>query len=184
MEQAVVYWGVRLMRTLGMSLGVCIATAAVAAAQGPGAQPPAGTATGRVPTPGADQGTATPVALQPPDPKVVAHFKAWEAKMAGLENLYTTCEVTREEILLRKKKQYTGSVVVMKPNLARMRIVAANDPNDYEAYLCDGKSVFVYEGLRKVLTQHVIPAGAAGPAGGTVGAAVAVAAARAVGAGR
>jgi TIGR03009 family protein len=156
------------MRTIGVWCGIMFAAGSVATGQLPGGQPPAGTPTGRVPTPGSGQGTVTPVALQAPaapDPKVVAHFKAWETKMAGLQNLYTTCEVTREEAILRKKKQFTGSVVVMKPNLARMRIEAANDPKDYEAYLCDGKSIYVYDGSKKVVTQHVIPAGAVGGGG-------------------
>jgi TIGR03009 family protein len=143
------------MRTIGVT-AVLVAVGSVATAQGPGVQP-----AGRVPTPGAGQGVVT-TALQPPaapDPQVVAHLKAWEAKMAGLQNLYTKCEVTREEAILKKKKTLTGEVVCMKPNFARMRIDSTIDPKDWEAYVCDGKVIYAFDGLGKVIKRYKIPAG-------------------------
>jgi TIGR03009 family protein len=146
------------MRSIGAA--VLLLAGSVAAAQVPGGQP-----TGRVPTPGVGQTGITPTALQQypaPDPQVVAHLKAWEAKMAGLKVMYTQCEVTREETLLRKAKKYSGSVVCMKPNYARMRISSPTDTNDWEAYLSNGKNIYVYNGSRKELTWYDIPAGNTG----------------------
>jgi TIGR03009 family protein len=153
------------MRTIGVWCGIMFAAGSVATGQVPGGQPPVGTPAGRVPTPGSGQGTVTPVALQPqapPNPIVVAHLKAWEKKMAGLQNLYATCEQKQEDRVLKKVKTYTGSVVCMKPNLARMSIALVNDPKDHIGYLCDGKAVYEYNGLEKKLTQYNIPPGASG----------------------
>src|SRR5258708_4735467 len=116
---AAFYLGVRPMRAFGVALCLLVVAGSLASAQIPGGAPPTGSPTGRVPTPGAGQPGITPVALQPaapPNPQVLAHLKAWEAKMAGLTNLYTTCELKREDRVLKKTKNYTGSVICMKPN--------------------------------------------------------------------
>ncbi|HEY2784277.1 MAG TPA: TIGR03009 domain-containing protein [Fimbriiglobus sp.] len=152
------------MRTFGVALGLLVVAGSVASAQIPGGAPPTGSTTGRVPTPGAGPGRT--VALQPPavpvDPMVLAHLKAWQAKMESLQNLYTTCELTKEDRVLKKSHKFSGSVICMKPNLARMRLDSATDPNDYSAWVCDGKAVYAYDGNKKILTQYNIPAGTNG----------------------
>lgn len=150
------------MRSIGVLVGLVLTAGSYAPAQVPGGVPQTGTPASRVPTPGSGQPGLVTGAVQPPppaDPAVVAHLKAWEAKMAGLNNLYTTCELKREDRVLKKTKTYSGSVICMKPNLARMRMELAGDANDYTAYVCDGKAVYEYDGMRKTLTQYNIPAG-------------------------
>jgi TIGR03009 family protein len=52
----------------------------------------------------------------------------------------------------------------MKPNYAVLRLDNAADPTktDYEAYICDGKALYVYEGLKKTVTEITIPQNQAG----------------------
>ena len=55
----------------------------------------------------------------------------------------------------------------MKPNLARLRLDNAADPKDFEAFICNGKSVYAYNGLQKTITEHKLPDPKTNPAGAT-----------------
>ena len=44
---------------------------------------------------------------------------------------------------------YAGTLMCMKPNLARMRIDNKADKTDYQAYIADGKAVYQYDGREK-----------------------------------
>lgn len=93
------------------------------------------------------------------------HLTAWEKKTSGLQTLYVAVEreVTRK--LENKVTKYTGSIRCMKPNLAYLRIDNAAKKDDFEAFICDGKSVFAYVGAEKTVTQHTIPPGGKGGVG-------------------
>src|SRR6266702_3326538 len=59
--------------------------------------------------------------------------------------------------IFKGEKDYTGSILCMKPNLARLRLDYATDPRDFEAFICNGKSVYAYNGLQKTITEHKLP---------------------------
>jgi TIGR03009 family protein len=104
------------------------------------------------------------LAAKPADPKLDAHLVEWEKKMVGVTNVRTEISLKRTDSVFKKDTNYTGVVLCMKPNLAILRLDNAADPSktDYEAYICDGKSVYVYEGLKKTITEIKIPQNQAG----------------------
>ncbi len=136
------------MRRACFTLTVLLAAVPAATAQiplPPGDRPPI--STGIVPV-----AAPLPAALE-------AHLKAWEAKSVSIVNMYTECEMVRKNLILRKEATFTGSIVCMKPSLARMKLENKADKADYLAYICDGTSVYEYSGRDKAVTQHKIPPG-------------------------
>lgn len=118
------------MRRACFTLTVLLAAVPAATAQiplPPGDRPPI--STGIVPV-----AAPLPAALE-------AHLKAWEAKSVSIVNMYTECEMVRKNLILRKEATFTGSIVCMKPSLARMKLENKADKADYLAYICDGTSV-------------------------------------------
>jgi TIGR03009 family protein len=111
------------------------------------AQPPAVPGQPPIPPP------APPVAQA--DPKLDAHLAQWEKKMGGVSNFRTVINLTRTEDTFKKKTNFTGVVLCMKPNFAILRLDNANDPKkiDYEAYQCDGKNLYVFDGPKKTVTR-------------------------------
>jgi TIGR03009 family protein len=87
-----------------------------------------------------------------------AHLGGWERKMADITNFRVEIALTRTDNVFKKEKKYTGVVLCMKPNYAILRLDYAADPSksDYEAVICNGKSLFVYNGLEKTMTEHKI----------------------------
>jgi TIGR03009 family protein len=61
--------------------------------------------------------------------------------------------------VFKKEKKWFGPLLLMKPNYAILRLEFAGDPTkqDYEAYLCDGKSLYQYKGLEKTITEMKLP---------------------------
>jgi TIGR03009 family protein len=107
-------------------------------------------------------GGAPPAA--PADPKLDAHLKGWEQKMGGVINFWAEIEMVRTDAVFKKDRKYGGggtSVLCMKPNFARLRLVNAADPKDFEAFICNGKFVYHYEGLTATVTEYPIAANAA-----------------------
>lgn len=144
------------MPRFGLALTAALVAATAAFAQAP---PPAA-------------GQPAPVAPPPPqaaaiDPVLVAHLKGWEGVMQAATNFYAECSVTRKNTVLKKEATYTGSIICLKPNLARMRLDkraagAKPDPNDYTAYICTGKEVYEYDGLAKQVTEYPLRNGGVG----------------------
>lgn len=151
------------MRRAGLSLPALLAAAPVAFAQTPqppAAVPPAGTPQTPVNLAPVSTPPAPPVAAVGPaalPPALVNHLNAWEARHKQVQNLYTDCELVKRDLLTRKEKVLTGKIMCMKPNLAWLKIEAKGNPADFEAYICDGKSVFAYEAGTKTVTEHRIP---------------------------
>jgi TIGR03009 family protein len=132
------------MRLVGTTLAACLVAAAALA------QPPAGPA------------PATPGAPPSADPQLDSHLANWEKTMRGVSNFHAGFELTRTEAVFKKKRKYTGRVSCMKPNLTVLRINSTTDKNDYEAYICDGKSIYEYNGLANTITEFRLNAGAEG----------------------
>ncbi len=97
---------------------------------------------------------AAPVAA---DPGLDGHLAGWQNSMSKATNFSAKFELTRTEAVFKKERKYTGSVLCMKPNLARLSIGSTIDKNDYEAYICNGKSIFEYNWSLKTITE--IPLG-------------------------
>jgi TIGR03009 family protein len=125
------------MRPVGIAVAATLLAVLAARAQPPAA-PPA--APGVPPAPAAD-------------PRVDAHLLGWQKTMGGVSNFHAKFELDRTDSVFKKKRSYTGSVLCMKPNLARLRIDSTTDKNDYEAYICNGKSIYEYNGLQKTITE-------------------------------
>ena len=93
------------------------------------------------------------------DPAVEQHLGAWETKMSGVTNLRTEISLKRTDAVFKKETNYSGVVLRLKPSHVVLRLDNADDPTkiDYEAYICDGKSVFVYSGLQKTVIEFKLP---------------------------
>ncbi len=115
---------------------------------------------------GARAGAAiVPAAATVIPPALQAHLSAWEKKSSTVTSYYSECEYVRKNVLLRKETTFTGTMMCMKPNLARMRIDNKADRTDFLSYIADGKSVYEYNGKDKVVRQYLIPPGGKGGVG-------------------
>ncbi|MBM3979605.1 MAG: TIGR03009 domain-containing protein [Planctomycetes bacterium] len=131
------------MRTAGVVMGLGVLILASASAQPP--------AVPGMPIP--------PPAAKPADPKLDVHLQAWEKKMSGTTNLRTEIGLKRKDAVFNKEREFTGVVLCMKPTFAVLRLDYTGDPTkaDYEAYICDGKSVYAYSGKDKTITEVKLP---------------------------
>lgn len=125
--------------------------------------------------PGVPQVPGVPPPLPPaaaaPDQKLDGHLAAWERTMSDLKNFRFELDLTRKDPVaagvFKNTKEYTGVVLCMKPNFARLRLDFKADPKDFEAYICNGKAVYAYSGLQKTITEHKLPDPKQSPAGAT-----------------
>jgi TIGR03009 family protein len=150
------------MRTAGVAL-LTIAMGFTVAAARVRAQQPVVPATGAVPPP-------IPAGVAAPDQKLEAHLAGWEKRMQDLSSFRFDLALERNDPaagIFKGKSNFTGSVLCMKPNLARLRLDNAADPKDFEAYICNGKSVYAYNGLQKTITEHNLPDSKTNPGAGT-----------------
>jgi TIGR03009 family protein len=139
------------MRSAGFTLTALLIAATVVYAQPP-AVPGAPVAPAQPPIP--------PPAAPKADPKLDGHLAEWEKKMTGVINYRTEITLKRTEAVFKKDASYKGVVLCMKPNYAILRLDNAADINpktgtatDYEAYICDGKNLYAYNGLQKTVTE-------------------------------
>jgi TIGR03009 family protein len=113
-------------------------------------------------TPGA------PPAAAPADAaKLDAHLAAWEKAAGGLTTVHVEVTLTRKDGVRQKAREFTGSALCMRPTYARLRLADAAAPNDYEAFICNGKAVYAYDGPSRTVTEHKLPDPKADPAGAT-----------------
>ena len=129
------------MRTVGIPLAALLVAALVAQAQ-----PPA--------FPG------VPPAQPAADPVLDGHLGQWATVMSKATNFSAKFELTRTDAVFKKDRKYTGGVLCMKPSLARLSIGSSTDKNDYEAYICNGKSIFEYSWKEKTITEIPLAGGA------------------------
>lgn len=134
------------MRSAGFIFAALLIAASVVSAQ-----PPA--------VPGQPLPPPAPPQAKPTDATLDGHLAEWEKKMSSVKNVHTEIALKRTDVVFKKETNLTGSVLCLKPNYAILRLENAGDPTkaDYEAYICDGKSVYVYEGLKKTVTKIDIP---------------------------
>jgi TIGR03009 family protein len=136
------------MRLAGFTLAVLLIAVSVGLSQPPAVpgQPPG------LPAP-------PPLPLKAADPKLDGHLGEWEKKMASVVNLRTEITLKRTDSVFKKDTNFSGVVLCMKPNFAVLRLDNAGDPTkaDYEAYICDGKAVYAYNGVQKTITKIPLP---------------------------
>lgn len=151
------------MRALGFITMVLLVGTATAQAQqpipygpppiAPGAAPPVG--------PGAAPPAQpfVPVAAPGASP-LDKHLDNWERTMAAVVNFRVEIELTRTDAVFKRARNYKGVVLCMKPNFAILRLDNIGDPTktDYEAVICNGRSVYLYNGVEKSVTEHKLPA--------------------------
>jgi TIGR03009 family protein len=123
------------MRSVGLSLLILSGLAVVGSAQPPAAAP------------------GLPAAAPQADPVLDGHLKAWSDLTRSATNFSAKFELTRTDAVFKKQHKYSGSVLCMKPNLARFALGSTTNKNDFEAYICNGKSVFEYDWKAKTITE-------------------------------
>ncbi len=97
------------------------------------------------------------------------HLLIWEKTMADIKNLRVDITRTTVDKVYNKEKKWFGPLLLMKPNFAILRLDYSGDPTkqDYEAFLCDGKSLYHYQGLEKTISEFKFPNPATNPGAGT-----------------
>lgn len=166
------------MRPAGFTLAALLLGVAVVSGQ----TPPPGTPVPPVPggapkaaPPGIPPGAPPVAPALPPaapaaaDPKLEAHLLGWEKTMGALANFRVELSLKRTDSVFKQDKTFTGVVLCMKPLLSVVRLNYDGDKtgNDYEAFICDGKAVYEYNGLAKTITRWKLPDPKANPGGGT-----------------
>jgi len=133
------------MRLAGFTLVALLIAASVGLSQ-----PPA--------VPGAPPPPAAPP-VKAADPKLDGHLVERAKKMAGTVKLRTEITLKRTDAVFKKDTNFSGVVLCMKPNFAVLRLDNTGDPTkaDYEAYICDGKAVYAYNGVQKTITKIPLP---------------------------
>jgi len=100
-----------------------------------------------------------PPAAPAADPVLDGHLANWQATLGRASNFSAKFDLTRTEAVFKKERKYAGSVLCMKPNLARLSIGSVSDKNDFEAYICNGRTLFEYNWSAKTITEIPLAAG-------------------------
>ncbi len=81
--------------------------------------------------------------------------KKWEKKIASIQSLRAKISLKRTDATSKTETNYTGDVLWLKPNYFILRLDNANDTTktNFENICCDGKSLFVYDGTKKIVTE-------------------------------
>jgi TIGR03009 family protein len=105
-----------------------------------------------------------------PEAKLQAALDGWEKAAGALTSFRYTLTLKRTNPTFpNAPKLYSGSVLCMKPSFARLRLAYDADKtgNEYEAFICNGKAVYEYNGLAKTVTEWKLPDPKANAAGAT-----------------
>jgi TIGR03009 family protein len=99
-------------------------------------------------------------AAKPVVPEVEAILTGWEKRVAALTNFRAEIGLKQTYTVFKREVNYKGVVLWMKPNYAVMRLDNTDDPTkaDYEAYVCDGKKLYMYQGQTKTIIEIQLPA--------------------------
>jgi len=145
------------MRPLGFTLAATLVAVTVSSAQQPG-------------TTGLPPGSPVVPGAAPAAPNNLdVHLDGWERTMREVKNFRVEITSTKTDSVFKKERKYDGVVLCMKPNFAILRLNYTADVTkmDYEAVICNGKSLFHYNGNEKSVTEVKLPNPANNPGGGT-----------------
>lgn len=112
---------------------------------------------GPLPPPVVGQPAAPPVA-----PAVMAELEAWWKVMNGAKSFAAECTKTVEDKVNKRDSRFKGSIWCMKPTLARVSLSKIPppgqqpNPNDIEAYICDGKAIYAYDTPSRTVKVHAL----------------------------
>ena len=93
-----------------------------------------------------------------PDPNLQAHLLGWEAAMKAVDKFAVEATLVKKDLVSKRESNFTGNIWCMKGGFARLNIaktVAKNekpDPADFMAYICNGETLYEYDGGAKVVT--------------------------------
>jgi TIGR03009 family protein len=96
------------------------------------------------------------------------HLEGWEAAMKTVDTYYAAATMTEANTALKRDTKFNVSVWLMKPNLARMDMGKPPATNAKEApapdkmIISNGKSIYEYDGPRKVRTSAALGPNGAG----------------------
>ena len=104
-------------------------------------------------------GPADPPPATAEEAALAGHLAAWEKKKASVTSLRAGVALKRTDAVFKKDTSFTGAVLLKKPNFAALRLENAGDPTKagYEAYRCDGKAIYAYNGGQKTITEVALP---------------------------
>jgi TIGR03009 family protein len=105
-----------------------------------------------------------------PEAKLEDALQGWQNATRALANVRYTLALKRTNPAFpNAPRLYSGSVLCMKPSFARLRMSYDADKSgkDYEAFICDGKMVYEYNGLQKTITEWKLPDPRQNPGGAT-----------------
>ncbi len=110
---------------------------------------------------------AAPPAPTPPDAKTASHLDGWETAMKKVETYYAAATMTEANTLKKQDTKFDVSVWLLTPNMARMDMAKAapqgKDPNPPDKMIIStGKTIYEYDGVRKVRTSAQLGPGGAG----------------------
>lgn len=104
---------------------------------------------------------AAPPAAPPANSALDEHLGRWESAMGKATNFSAKFDLTRTSGgALKQEKKYAGQFICMKPNLARLSIGSITKKDDFEAYICNGKSLYEYDWSAKKITEIPLGQGA------------------------
>src|SRR5262245_59756633 len=148
------------MRSVSLSTLTIRGVAALATAQPPGGG-------GQIiPTPGSGDGKAKlgvpQVALDPKN-RLDALLMRWESEMKNIPSVHVKkLQRTDKDPASQKPRVMEGEARYLKPNLAALRLVQADDPKFYELQVCTGQFLYEFRPQFKKLVVHELPPRAAG----------------------
>ena len=90
------------------------------------------------------------------DPELAKHLAAWKKAASSRKSLRAEIKLTRTDAVFKKEKSFSGSLLWMRPDLVILRLNNDSDKtgNDYEAYLCDGTSIYEYNGISRTIIDR------------------------------
>jgi len=91
-------------------------------------------------------------AMPPAEIVLNAHLANWEKATAKANSYSGKFTMTRTTVPFGKDHIYEGRLLLMKPNLFRISIQEVHQRDTYQAFICDGKSIFIYNWSTKTAT--------------------------------
>jgi TIGR03009 family protein len=86
-----------------------------------------------------------------------AHLAAWANAVAARKSVRFDVTLRRTNLaggVFKNPTMYNGSILIAMPDKYRLRLDNAADSKDFEAFVCNGKSVFAYSGVHKTVTEY------------------------------
>src|SRR6185312_4628137 len=112
----------------------------------------AGTGRSRAMTAAASLAALCFAAMPPAEIVLNAHLANWEKATAKANSYSGKFTMTRTTVPFGKDHIYEGRLLLMKPNLFRISIQEVHQRDTYQAFICDGKSIFIYNWSTKTAT--------------------------------